>query len=516
MPIAPDLPPPVRRLLLASGVEAEPPLERRIFTNRDLNLDNIPVIGFDMDYTLAIYDQDAMEALSIACTIDKLVARGYPQRLAKLEPKPNFAIRGLLVDKKLGNVLKQDRHGYVGRAYHGHRALSREKRRAAYRSQRLGRERARFVPVDTLFALPEVTIYANIVELLDRSPDLWSGDRPTYAEAWDDVRACIDEAHRDGAIKDRIRARPGAFVRPDPELGPTLHKLRSSGKRLFLLTNSFFPYTDALLSHLLGGALSAYATWQSYFDWIVVGAGKPGFFREAQGFVELDVGGVPTGKTVDVPRRGRPYQGGNRDGLQAALGVLPDEVLYVGDHIYGDIVQSKKSSGWRTALVVQDLEHEVRVRRDYALELSDLEHLHRLRARLVERLSLLRFAGRTLERFSADDLTSVGVVGETAGVMLETSRARLRRRYERARAYLEQVQEALDARQAAVDRAFNPYWGSMFAERHETSWFGAQVEDFACIYTSRVSNLGYVSPSRYFHAPRGRLPHFEVRRDSVA
>jgi hypothetical protein len=34
-------------------------------------------------------------------------------------------------------------------------------------------------------------------------------------------------------------------------------------------------------------------------------------------------------------------------------------VLYVGDHIYGDIVKSKKDIGWRTMLVVPELEVEL-------------------------------------------------------------------------------------------------------------------------------------------------------------
>lgn len=40
---------------------------------------------------------------------------------------------------------------------------------------------------------------------------------------------------------------------------------------------------------------------------------------------------------------------------------LTQQVLYVGDHIYGDILRSKKSLGWRTMLVVPELETELRV-----------------------------------------------------------------------------------------------------------------------------------------------------------
>jgi len=51
---------------------------RRIFVNRDLRLTGAAYIGFDMDYTLAIYDQPEMDHLSIQATAHKLVQRGYP------------------------------------------------------------------------------------------------------------------------------------------------------------------------------------------------------------------------------------------------------------------------------------------------------------------------------------------------------------------------------------------------------------------------------------------------------
>ena len=55
--------------------------------------------------------------------------------------------------------------------------------------------------------------------------------------------------------------------------------------------------------------------------------------------------------------------------------------------------------------------------------------------------------------------------------------------------------------------AFNPYWGAVFRESAENSRFGEQVEDYACVYTSRVSNFLAYSPSQYFRGPRDRMPH---------
>lgn len=37
------------------------------------------------------------------------------------------------------------------------------------------------------------------------------------------------------------------------------------------------------------------------------------------------------------------------------------DVLYIGDHIFGDVLRSKKTRGWRTFLVVPELRHELQV-----------------------------------------------------------------------------------------------------------------------------------------------------------
>ncbi|MCH9686122.1 MAG: HAD-IG family 5'-nucleotidase [Deltaproteobacteria bacterium] len=508
-----EFPTPIRKLLTEGGLEPDAPLEHRIFTNRDLNLDRISLVGFDMDYTLAIYRQDAIEELSIRSTTAKLIARGYPEMLKEVDADPRFAIRGLMVDKRLGNVIKMDRHGYVGRGYHGGRRLDGNERKEIYRAQRLGQEQERFAPVDTLFALPEVTLFAALVDLIDEHPELWPGASPPgYPEAWQDVRECIDEAHRDGSIKDLVRQDPGRYIDRDPHLPETLHKFRSAGKKLFVLTNSFFPYSNAVMEYLLGDSLPSYADWTSYFDWVVVGSGKPGFFGDGRAFQELSRNGDPVGPPKADVQRGKIYQGGNQHGLQASFGVHPDEVMYVGDHIYGDIVRSKKSSGWRTALVVQELEQELAVRRARSITLQEIDALYALRARIAAEVSSQRHQSRALNRLTVEELVARGERdGPEAEALLEQARASARRRVERLRAYEEEVHGTLERRSKEVDEAFNPYWGSSFTERHDTSRFGSQVEYYACVYTSRVSNFRYVSPAKYFISPQGSMPHWQVR-----
>ena len=58
-----------------------------------------------------------------------------------------------------------------------------------------------------------------------------------------------------------------------------------------------------------------------------------------------------------------------------------------------------------------------------------------------------------------------------------------------------------------IDSRINTKWGSLFREKNEVTKFGSQLEDYACVYTSRVTNFVYYSPSFYFFSPRDYLPH---------
>ena len=50
-------------------------------------------------------------------------------------------------------------------------------------------------------------------------------------------------------------------------------------------------------------------------------------------------------------------------------------MLYCGDHIFGDILKSKKIRGWRTFLVVPELVHELHVWTSEKLLYNKLQNL---------------------------------------------------------------------------------------------------------------------------------------------
>ena len=55
-----DLDPGLSALLGDTTTEIDVARKNRVFCNRNLRMDSIETIGFDMDYTLALYHQDRL------------------------------------------------------------------------------------------------------------------------------------------------------------------------------------------------------------------------------------------------------------------------------------------------------------------------------------------------------------------------------------------------------------------------------------------------------------------------
>ncbi len=109
--------------------------------------------------------------------------------------------RGLVIDKERGNVIKMDRHKYVRQVYHGFSPLPTATRKELYMSSSehipLYTE-SNFVNIDTLFLLVDAYLFAQLVELKDKT----QGAVPhSYATIYAHIRQCVDLCHRDGVIK---------------------------------------------------------------------------------------------------------------------------------------------------------------------------------------------------------------------------------------------------------------------------------------------------------------------------
>lgn len=501
-PRAPDLqlPLPLPGLLEPPPGGLSIPRKDRVFANRNLHLAEIEWVGFDMDYTLAIYEQNAMDTLSVRLTVERLIRRGYPESLRKLSFDTNFPIRGLLVDKERGNILKLDRHKQVAKGYHGTRLLERAEIDSLYHENKLRYQSDRYHWIDTLFALCEVTSYAAIVTALD--DDKISFDP---RQLFVDVRTSIDEAHQDGSVYREVTQNLDRYLDRDPELPATLHRLRSAGKKLFVLTNSPWHYTNTIMTYLLGDAGGRYPAWQGYFDIVICSARKPLWFADGTPFLERlpslpppDWGQskVPgeTKPVLGALERGRVYEGGSLSEFEARLGLAGRKVLYVGDHIFGDILRSKKDSTWRTALVIQELDQEIGA-------LKTTLELRSRRRQLYEARPLIEDELRYYQKQLRD------LPKEVEGLAAKQARAQVKSEIDRLKLELENLEAEYLSVSREHDRIFHEYFGPLLKEMNGLSVFGQQVETYADIYLRRVSCLGLYSPTQFFRSPHDLLPH---------
>lgn len=469
---------------------------RRVYCNRDLNLATVHWVGFDMDYTLAIYRRESFDALTYKLTVERLIERfDYPATIRDRDFDPDFAIRGLVIDKQNGDILKMNVFRHVGKAWHGLRELT-EEERTRYRKDIPQISSDRFRLLDTLFEIPEAYVFAMLVDHLEAN-----GDTPNYGHIADHVRSAIDGIHADGTLKSHITADIPSYIYRDPDLASALHRMRSSGKRLFLLTNSDYHYTNALMTWLLDGRLDAYPSWKTYFDVIVTSACKPSFFRGNQPFLRLDDTGAIVAEATEALQRGIVYANGNLRHFERFIGLGGDEVLYVGDHIFGDILRSKLDSNWRTAMVIPEMESELEsteITRDVSLawhhaqlRLADVEREIELRTDAIHRLRTLQY----------------GAESDAERKRIERLMRPLVRRVDHLRRQARLLLQRTFDYQQRFDEAFHGRWGALFKEGNELSLFGSQVDHYACIYTSRASNLGHFSPMHYFRSRPHSMPH---------
>lgn len=501
---------------------------RRIFCNRSLNMRSINAVGFDLDYTLAQYRPETFERLAHTETVKKLISSlGYPKVLSDWKFDWRYMTRGLIIDKRRGNVLKVDKHKYVKIAYHGFHQMRREDRLDTYNNayMRFSFDEPDFAMIDTLFSLAEAHLFMQLVELHHSQPTLIPAGKDFFT-MYRDVREAVDLCHRDGSIKQLVAADPGRYVHEDLRLLPLLRDLRAAGKKLFICTNSQWDYTHVLMNFLLAGQVGRERTddWLRHFDVVFTGCGKPGFFHAPKPIYEVQTptgllantdGGSPMtaigeeqapaaaeggggGPALEVAPGGRArvFQGGTYLDLHRMLRITSGaQVLYIGDHIYSDVLLSKKTLGWRTMLVVPELETEIRILRQNTSIAQELLELREQREILDDRIEHLEW----------DQSQAAAAAGR--GAAPDSDWEAREKALEQLRAQQDEKKEAHKALLDRHHRQHHAVWGQLTKSGYANSQFAHQLERFACVYTSHVSNLTFYSPNKTHRAKYNIMSH---------
>ncbi|KAG6756899.1 hypothetical protein POTOM_037198 [Populus tomentosa] len=505
---------------------------RGIFCSRTLNLRSISAIGYDMDYTLIHYNVKAWEGRAYDYCLGNLRSMGFP--VDGLAFDPDLVIRGLVIDKEKGNLVKAGRFGYVKRAMHGTRMLSTQDVSEMYGRELVDlRKENRWVFLNTLFSVSEAVAYMqlelilhvkkgqNAVSLFEGGPTsstsviviatlivFYEPSNSLYDEGAISAEICppdyrglnkacfaLFRAHVEGQLKSEIMSKPELFVEPDPELPLALLDQKEAGKKLLLVTNSDYHFTDKMMKHSFNRFLPNDMGWRDLFDIVIISARKPEFFQMSHPLYE-----VVTGEGLMRPcfkackgglcfvhvlvlslsqciLYGGLYSGGSAQMVENSLDIHGDETLYVGDHIYTDVSQSKVHQLWRTALICQELEEEHNAlihSRGHRATLIELINQKEVVGDLFNQLRLAlqrRNTGRPAQTLAATNMDDQELTESMKKLLI--------------------VMQRLDEKIAPMLEAN----GELFNKR------------YADIYTSRVSNFLHYTPFMFFRSQEQTLAH---------
>lgn len=454
-------------------------MSQSVFVNRILNMKKIKYVGLDMDHTLIRYKTEHFEALVYQLVVNQLISqKQYPTAIKKFVFKFKDAIRGLVVDSKNGNILKLSRYGAIRQSYHGTKLIDFTEQKQFYRSIYVDLGDPNYMAIDTSFSIAFCVLYAQLVDYKDENPH----QLPSYSMIAADVLSAVDTVHANGSLKKQISNNLAHYVLQEKEVVDGLKRYAAFGKHLFILTNSDYHYTHLLLDYAITPFLNDGETWHDLFEYVITLANKPRFFYDNLKFLQINPADGTMTNTMGSIKPGI-YQGGNAKKFTDDLQLNGDEILYIGDHIYGDILRLKKDCNWRTALVVEELGEEICAQNKSQSIEQEIASQMAIKKLLDQEYIQLRTQ-------SIDEKTT---------------------QYEETLHALQQKIAALDITISDLlheqQAFFNPKWDRVFRAGAEESYFAYQVDRFACIYMEKIADLLNLSPLSYFRANRRLLPH---------
>ncbi|KAK7011359.1 cytosolic purine 5p-nucleotidase, partial [Biomphalaria glabrata] len=352
--------------------------------------------------------------------------------------------------------------------------------RVLYPTMFVQMDETRFRIFNTLYELPLIYILACLIDYFNNNTEynqtrlgVRAGDvTMTYESIYNDVNAAMEYVHAgDGPLKADTVKNVNKYIVQDERLPVLLSRLRENGKKVFLATNSDYKYTNKVMNYLFDtGSNPDKKCWTSFFDFIVVDAKKPLFFLQGTLLREVNktTGGLHLGTFTGKIKQNAIYSGGSVEVFNELMGANESlsEVLYVGDHIFGDILKSKKALGWRTFLVVPEMVQELGVWTEKSYLFSKLSEYDYEIAEVYRNL----------------DSSHTG------------------------KPDISQIQADIRAVTHEMDQAYGTL-GSVFRSGSRQTFFATQVMRYADLYAASFMNMLYYPFTYCFRAPPMHMPH---------
>ena len=340
---------------------------------------DVDVIGFDIDFTLLLYNKKHMTRLIYESLCEFLIKyKNYPEKIRYSENKDfvdSFSCKNIVIDFKKGNALKLRKDKSIIRAYHGKRELKKEEINSVYENG--------FFPVFKISTHYNSDFYINIdsfqpqnlaiflicVDLFDK------GELKVIKEYEDIIKHLLDGMNYNYNIKSfedfstfgyyfpEIYKHPELYLYTKYNCEALLDKLRKKGKKLFFATNSNYSYSHYILEKVLGD------NYHDYFDLCFYKSCKPGFFQDPKEsnpkcFFYNDQQEISCTEMDDDTYK-KIYEGNHiltggsyvlvEHFFQKMLNKKELKCVFVGDNIIGDCEVPSRLKDWESVFIFDDI-----------------------------------------------------------------------------------------------------------------------------------------------------------------
>ena len=340
---------------------------------------DVDVIGFDIDFTLLLYNKKHMTHLIYDSLCEFLIKhKNYPEKIRYSENKDfvdAFSCKNIVIDYKRGNALKLRKDKSIIKAYHGKKELTKEEIYSQYENGTFSVFNISIfynsdfcINIDS-FQPQNVALFLICVDLFDKGELNIIKD---YEDIIKNIGDGMNFNYKINSFEDfstfgyyfpEIYKHPELYLYTKYNCEALLDKLRKQGKKLFFATNSNYSYSHYILEKVLG------ENYHDYFDLCFYKSCKPGFFQDPKEsnpkcYFYNDQQEISCTEMSDDTYK-KIYEGNHiltggsyvlvEHFFQKMLNKNELKCVFVGDNIMGDCEVPSRLKNWESVFIFDDI-----------------------------------------------------------------------------------------------------------------------------------------------------------------
>ena len=340
---------------------------------------DVDVIGFDIDFTLLLYNKKHMTHLIYDSLCEFLIKhKNYPEKIRYSENKDfvdAFSCKNIVIDYKRGNALKLRKDKSIIKAYHGKKELTKEEIYSQYENGTFSVFNISIfynsdfcINIDS-FQPQNVALFLICVDLFDKGE---LNNIKDYEDIIKNIGDGMNFNYKINSFEDfstfgyyfpEIYKHPELYLYTKYNCEALLDKLRKKGKKLFFATNSNYSYSHYILEKVLG------ENYHDYFDLCFYKSCKPGFFQDPKEsnpkcYFYNDQQEISCTEMSDDTYK-KIYEGNHiltggsyvlvEHFFQKMLNKNELKCVFVGDNIMGDCEVPSRLKNWESVFIFDDI-----------------------------------------------------------------------------------------------------------------------------------------------------------------